>query len=137
MRGGGLWKAFQEAVHATNPWAVWMTKVKGHATEEEVQQGTVQPEDKEGNDYADEAAGKGSHTEQEMLSAIASLYSRRNKPFQTFVRRVRKNFLGVKMEETAQRATKINEANHFADKDKNKVALPEKPNIRQKGRRRR
>ena len=41
------------------PDSITLTKVKGHATEEHVQQGLVQEEHKQGNDQADKAATRG------------------------------------------------------------------------------
>ena len=39
MKDGDLWKKFQEAFVSKGPWAVWVTKVKWHATDEDVEQG--------------------------------------------------------------------------------------------------
>ena len=50
---------------AKGPWSVWATKVKGHATDEDVDLGKVRTEDKQGNDHADKAADKGANDEQE------------------------------------------------------------------------
>ena len=41
-----------------------MTKVKGYAAEQQVVEGLVREEDKQGNDKADEAAERGSRKEQ-------------------------------------------------------------------------
>ena len=92
MKDGNLWQAFQKAVKAKNPWAVWVTKVKGLAKDEDVEKGEVEPEDKQINDKADEAAERGSRKEQERLAAAASLYSKRDHAYQKFMRRIH-NFL--------------------------------------------
>ena len=84
MKDGDLWKKFQQAVKAKKPWAVWVTKVKGHAKQEDVEDGTVREEDKAGNDKADEAADRGSRREQERLAAAAGLYSKRNTRYQNW-----------------------------------------------------
>ena len=60
MKDGDLWKMFQDFVAWRGPWSVWLSKVKGHATQEQVERGAVKAEDKEGNDLSDEAAGEGS-----------------------------------------------------------------------------
>ena len=75
-------------------------------------------EQKAGNDYSDEAASKGSKDEQQKLAAVAALYSRRNKIYQTFVQRVQKCLVNVKKDETEMRERLRKEANPFADKEK-------------------
>ena len=92
MKDCDLWRKFAESVKAKKPWAVWLTKVKGHATDEQVAEGTVKEEDKQGNEKADEAADRGSKEEQENLAIVAGLYSRRNKKYQQCTGRVQ-NFL--------------------------------------------
>ena len=82
MKDGDLWQGFMRTVKAKGPWAVWLSKVKGHATSEQVETGEVEPADKAGNDEADEAADKGSKDEQEHLEAVAMTYSTRNKAYQ-------------------------------------------------------
>ena len=59
---GDLWEIFARAVNARGPWSIAVTKVKGHATAEEVENGKVQEEDKKGNDKADDAATCGKQT---------------------------------------------------------------------------
>ena len=53
---GDLWECFWKAVMARNPYTIKITKVKGHATDEMVADGRVQPQDRRGNDKADSAA---------------------------------------------------------------------------------
>ena len=88
MRDGDLWKKFQEAARCKCPWSVWLTKIKRHATTEQVDKGEVNPEDKAGNDVSDEAAGKGSKDEQKNLAPVAEMYTIRNTSYQKFIRRV-------------------------------------------------
>ncbi len=54
-----MWEVFHNFVKAKGHWAVTVSKVKGHATEEMVAQGRVKPEEKEGNDMADKIADQG------------------------------------------------------------------------------
>ena len=75
MKDGDLWGSFQKAVAAKNPEAVKLTKVKGHATSEMVQQGAVRFDDEHGNDLADIAAEKGAtHTDTEHGARGASAF---------------------------------------------------------------
>ena len=124
MKDGDLWKAFQEAAAHKNPWAVWLTKLKGHATDKEVEEGKVPEEQKICNDYSDEAAGKGSRGEQEKLAAVTALYNRRGNAYQTNVHRVLDFLVNMKKEETELRQKIMKEANPFADKDKDKIFIP-------------
>ena len=48
MKDGDLWKMFQDFVKWKGPWSVWLSKVKGHATQEQVDNGEVRAEDKKG-----------------------------------------------------------------------------------------
>lgn len=57
MRDGDLWELFANIVEERGPHSVTITKVKGHATKEMVEDGKVEEEEKRGNDVSDEAAG--------------------------------------------------------------------------------
>ena len=96
MKDGDLWRKFAEAVKANNPWVVKLIKVRGHATEQQVVEGFVREDDKQGNDNADEAAERGSSKEQEHLAVVAGLYSRRNKKDQQCTRRAQSFLLKIK-----------------------------------------
>ena len=56
---GDLWEQAWEAVLQRGPAAQRLSKVKGHATAQQVEEGLVQACDKAGNDWADEFANKG------------------------------------------------------------------------------
>ena len=55
-------------------------KVKGHATDAVIEAGLVKPEDKDGNDWADKAAGKGTDNFSK-LATVARKYSLRNEGY--------------------------------------------------------
>ena len=59
-----MWELFEQLFKQRGPRSVKITKVKGHATQEMVDEGNVRAEDKEGNDKADEAADMGATTSQ-------------------------------------------------------------------------
>ena len=48
MKDGDLWQLFTDLVLQRGPETVVITKVKGHATDDMVKEGKVQPADKEG-----------------------------------------------------------------------------------------
>ena len=103
MKDGDLWQGFMKMVKAKGPWTVWLSKVKGHATSEQVESGEVRPEDKAGNDVSDIVAGKGSKDEQKYIAEVAKLYSERNGEYQSFIQRVQSFLINIKKEETKSR----------------------------------
>ena len=77
-----------------------MRKVKGHATEEQVQAGEAHKEHQQGNDQVDAVADKGSKEEQQYLSMVAKLFAKKHKAYQTFVRSIQSLNFNLKKEET-------------------------------------
>ena len=70
------------------PESIKTINLKGHATEEMVDKGVVRRVDKNGNDKANEAAGRGSHGEQRRLHALTTLYAERHEAYRIFMGRV-------------------------------------------------
>jgi len=56
---GDLWEQAWHAVLRGGSGNQSRRKVKGHATEKDIENGRSNPEDKEGNDFSDKLAGKG------------------------------------------------------------------------------
>ena len=79
MANGDLWQHFSRMIFAKGHKAVRSSKVKGHATEEMIEEGVVRKVDKDGNDQADAAAGKGSKEAQESLASLVATYSGKHK----------------------------------------------------------
>ena len=77
MKNGDLWGFFAESTLAKGPRAINLTKVKGHAAQEMVDEGRVDEEEKKGNAGADEGANKGAEEEQQGLSTVARKYAGR------------------------------------------------------------
>ena len=59
VKDGDLWEVFTDLVRTRGPQTVCITKVKGHATQEMVDEGKVEEEDMRGNSMADKAAEMG------------------------------------------------------------------------------
>ena len=53
VNDGDLWEQASGIISQRGPASVKLTKVKGHATEEQVKQGTVRKDDLEGNNQAE------------------------------------------------------------------------------------
>ena len=68
-KNGDLWQSIEEAVEAKGPKNVKLSKVKGHGTNEMVEEGKVEKKDKEGNDVSDQAADKGAE-ETDVIAAV-------------------------------------------------------------------
>ena len=79
MRDGDLWDNVVDLVTQRGPHSVWITKVKGHATKEMVEEGKVELEEKEGNDAADKAADLGAMDSQIKVHRFGEMYCRRHK----------------------------------------------------------
>ena len=88
MKGGGLWKQRDEVIKAKHPESATLAKVKGHATDGDVQSGEVDEEDKKGNGEADDAAERGANGEQVILEALAGIYAKRHMLYAKFTERV-------------------------------------------------
>ena len=99
MKDGDLWELFAEVVSQRGPWSVTITKVKGHATQEMVDEGKVEEEEKKGNDGSDEAADLGATESQGRVATFASLYSWRHQQYRKIMTRVHKYVVGFKKED--------------------------------------
>ena len=76
--------------------SVDVSKVKGHATDEAVAEGTVKQRDKDGNDFADTGAAQGSVKAQQRLADLTGLYSYRNEAYRCVVERIQNFILKMK-----------------------------------------
>ena len=85
---GDLWEVFHSFVKAKGHWAVAVSKVKGHATDDMVAQGRVKPEEKEGNDMADKVADEGIAAHGKAVVCVARRFTLRHKRYTGFVRDV-------------------------------------------------
>ena len=82
---GDLWEVFWDTIVMKKPNAVDFTKVKGHATDDQVQQGKVKAEDTVGNDQADCAADKGFELHNDSTRMSANLLAQRQTRYECFI----------------------------------------------------
>ena len=99
MRDGDSWEDFAEMVKQRGPHSVTLTKVKGHATEDMVNEGKVKLSEKQGNDKADIAADLGATSSQAKVQAFGPLYCQRQKNYRALMCRVQNDIVGLKVEE--------------------------------------
>ena len=83
-----------------------MSKVKGHATEAQVEEGTVAAEDKEGNDWADEFANKGARQHEPHALKLARWLQQRHNCYRKFMGRVQSCIAVVLKAEQKEREKK-------------------------------
>ena len=88
MKDGDLWRQFGNIANAKNPQAVALTKVKGHATWQMVEEETVRAVDRFGNNQSNEAADHGVVLEQPQLTKIAKFYASKHKRYKEFMKRI-------------------------------------------------
>ena len=100
---GDIWGEFWEILEARGARTVRITKVKGHATEEDVQDGRATKEDKEGNDQADAAANKGARSMQEGFVIFAQWAKGRVQAYTNLMQRIQKVISAVLKAEKAKR----------------------------------
>ena len=99
QKDGDLWQDLWRSIVLKGPHAVKFTKVKGHATNEQVDSGLVRREDKAGHDGADTAANRGATVSQSTVLEFGSLYHRRHLLYRKFMCRVQHFIIGLKKEE--------------------------------------
>ena len=93
---GDLWEQAWRAVLKRGSMNQQLRKVKGHATEEDVEKGVATKEDKVGNDNSDILADKGVQDLQGAgLVKLAEWNASRHNRYAKFIRRVQKLIAGV------------------------------------------
>ena len=101
---GDLWEQAWIAVVKRGKGNQQVRKVKGHATKEQVEEGVVKKEDKEGNDASDKLADQGVHSIHGVgLVKLASWIAQRHQRYGTFMKRIRKFIAGMTLIEKAER----------------------------------
>jgi hypothetical protein len=90
---GDLWLHFEQAAKAKGPKAIRLTKVKGHITQQQVDDNQHSMEDKLGNDKADEAADIAVQTHGEDVVRLASIWHQRHRWYTRFMLMVAKHII--------------------------------------------
>ena len=87
QQDGDLWEQMHESIQSSGHSSIRAKKVRGHATAAMIEVGIVNPQDKDDNDWADEAAGKGTDKDSK-LATVARKYSLRNARYRIFMAKV-------------------------------------------------
>ena len=96
MKDGDLWEMFANAMEARGPGCTRNTKVKGHATQELVDEGKVQKEQTKGNDQADIGAERGAVTMQRVTQMLANIYSWRHGGYRNLMVRIQRFIVSLR-----------------------------------------
>ena len=91
IKSGDLWQRIGEAVVAKGPRGFRASEVKGHATEEMVNESLVKPKDKEGHDTSDKVANKGEELTGVIAVALGYVYARGHKRYKTPMGRIQRS----------------------------------------------
>ena len=117
QQDGDLWECMHESIQSRNHSSIEAKKVKGHATEAMVEAKLVEPEDKDGNDWADTAAGKGTH-KFSPLATIARKFSIRNDRYRNLMSSIHRfiiNMLKAHKEEEEEKKKQLDPFNKKED----------------------
>ena len=85
LSDGDLWHDYWHAICAKGPNSVALSKVKGHATIQDIQSGITTPMDKHGNDVADSLATQAREARDDNLSGISDYFAGRQSQYVDFV----------------------------------------------------
>ena len=83
---GDLWQQWWKIVEARTPESIAITKVKGHATDQMVQEGKVRAQDKAGNDEAVSAADKAVHSHKPGIMSFITKIQERQEAYAELIR---------------------------------------------------
>ena len=90
QKDGDLWERFWAASLLRGPRTLKLTKVKGHTTIKDVEEGTITHELRKGNDFSDTAADNGAHQAMPGLLHLTKWMAARHKGYCNFMTRVHK-----------------------------------------------
>ena len=101
---GDLWEQAWRAVLKRGSGNQSLRKVKGHATEKDIENGISNPEDKEGNDVSDKLADKGVEAVAGIgLVKLGKWLEARQKDYRKFLNRVHKMIVAVTVAEKEEK----------------------------------
>ena len=93
QKDGDLWELLHETIKAKGPHTFLATKVKGHATDQMVAENEVKPEDKIGNDHADNVANEGVNMYRKDVLALGANLTKRHIAYSKFLKTLHDSFL--------------------------------------------
>ena len=132
-----LWQSIEEDVVTKGPRSVKVIKVKGHTTNE-VEEGKIKREEKEGNDASDIAADRGAEKTELTAAVLGFVYARRHTFYKILMARVQAFIIKVRKAESEKREKKRKQEEPFRKAGEvRKVAIPKRLKFGRKKKRRR
>jgi hypothetical protein len=110
---GDLWQQFWQAILTRGPATIRITKVKGHATDQDIKDGKSNEVDRKGNDEADKAATAGTGAVMDGLAALASWIHDRHVCYCKFMHRVHTVIIAVQKAENKSDLSGNNKTGSF------------------------
>ena len=92
---GDLWELFWRTIGERNPYSIHISKVKGHATDQQVAEGKVKYADKIGNDKADEVADNGRELHGKGIHMVSDIFVRRQRFYELFLKDIQNHIIEV------------------------------------------
>ena len=92
---GDMWAILDEIVNVRGKHATKGTKVKGHATDEDVRKGLTTPSDKQGNDSADKMVHRGYDSYGLRRRALCALHDERWDHYATLVGKIQRMMIAI------------------------------------------
>ena len=86
QKDGDFWQVFCEMAKQKGPNSIKISKVKGHATEKNIQEGLATLKDKRGNDRADRAADEGVKNHSDEICKISRIHAKRQQGYIWFIK---------------------------------------------------
>ena len=125
VKNGDLNQSIEEGVIQKGTGNLKASKVKGHATEEMVEQGKVRRIDKEGNDISDEGADRGAERTNIKVVASGYVFSKRHKFYKILMQRILWFIIKIRKAEKAKRERKEKKDEPFREiGEKKKISIP-------------
>ena len=101
-----------------------LRKVKGHATDEMVDEGKVEGHEQLGNDKADVNADKGAYEEDKRPNDLVDLYSHMQTVCANLMTRIKKFIIGKRKAEKEEREKLKASGNPFNDPKAKQIQIP-------------
>ena len=116
MKNGDLWSKVCAAILAKGSSSIKVTKVKGHATQEDIDQGKSNIHDKNGNDEADTVANLAVANHAPGMVSLTNWYAARHADYTKLVGRVQLFIIGMVRAHRQADEARLKESNPFGGK---------------------
>ena len=120
---GDLWEQIWDNLLCRSISSTAITKVKGHATEEDVREGRATAADRCGNNIADLAADEGVQAHGNATIELGRLYEERHIAYQKLTQRIQQHIIRMMVMHMEHRRSLATEVNPYDEKIKEDVTI--------------